>query len=101
VRRHRVALGAPAAGRKPWCVRLGRFRKDVIARPAGQDHLAAFDAGCAWCGALIPAEYRAPGRSSLPYDWAPVYEDGTAKIIHVLCPEHAQMVDEFGAAEPT
>jgi hypothetical protein len=21
-------------------------------------------------------------------------------IIHVLCPEHAQMVDEFGTAEP-
>jgi hypothetical protein len=30
-----------------------------------------------------------------------VYEDGTARIIHVLCPEHAQMVDEFGTAEPS
>jgi hypothetical protein len=81
-------------------VSLARFRKDVIARPIGQDQLAAFDAGCAWCGALIPAEYRAPGRSPLPYDWASFYEEGTARVIHVLCPEHAQMVDEFGTAEP-
>jgi len=99
VRRKRVALRATSAGRKPGCVKLGRLRKDV-ARPVGQDHRAAFDAGCAWCGALVPAEYRAPGRTPFRYDWAAVYDDGAARIIHVLCPDHAQMVDEFGTREP-
>ncbi len=66
-----------------------------------QDHLAAFAAGCAWCGVLIPAEHRAAGTSPVLSGWTLAYEDGTARIIHVLCPEHAQLIDEFGTAEPT